>query len=451
MANLTMHAESMLMPPPPGSKVNGTSQHTDDAKAKVQKLRSGYISDPSCNDREVHNGDITLAPDELARSRHAVGLARVQMPPPSAPPPPPPPRSSSLFTAALIETSFGVDNNEPRTRVYANLPPPKSQQEGTHQQLDPFFDPYAQSMAATRRRQASGSDLKDSKTNVYASTMSMYQTWREDDAVFDAESKCYSMSDVHNIAPCPENELARKSSRNPSWGSVCSVANAKDSDTDSCQYGYTVVLSRTPKGEREGRRKRQASTGDYITNDHCYSLSRTKGLNHLDRDYVSTSDLHRGPPPPYKPPPKYERHPTYQTPSESEEVYPKLAQSSRHARTSTTSVSSYESARSHLSPNNVSPPSVNGYHTPSPNSHNTSIVGNTQNGSAEREVDRHRPLSREAPGTRSTVNMADSYQLAIDGSCTTPNGKRLFGNSLRRAYSSPSKNSSMMYCNVMFK
>ena len=444
MANLTMHAESMLMPPPPpGPKVNGNGQH---AKAKECKLRNGYIANPLGYDREVHNADITLPPDELARSRQApqpMGLARIQMPPPSVPPPPPPPRSSSLFTAALIETSFGIDNNEPRTRVYANLPPPKSQE--NTQQLDPFFDPYAQSMAAPRRRQASGSDLKDSKPNVYASTMSMYQTWREDDAVFDAESKCYSMSDVHNIAPCPENELARKSSRNPSWGSVHSVhTNAKDSDTDGCQYGYTVVLSRTPKSEKEDRRKRQSSTGDYITNDHCYSLSRPKGLNNLDRDCVSTSDLHRGPPPPYRPPPRYERHSIHQSPSEGEEVHRKLSQTSRYARTSTTSVSSYESARSHLSPNNVSPPAVNGYHTPSPNCHNTSMGGISQNGSEDR-----RPLSREGPTVKSKVNLQESYQLAIDGSCTTPNGKRLFGSSLRRAYSSPSK--IFTFLNIMAK
>ena len=437
MANLTMHAESILMPPPQqsGPKVNGNGYPTDDAKAKsLKSSRSGYVADPTGYDKEVHNADITLPPEELQKLRPGVqpaGLARIQMPPPSAPPPPPPPRSSSLFSAALIETSFGIDNNEPRTRVYANLPHARSQDPA--QKLDPFFDPYGQSIAATRKHQASGSDLKDSISNVYASTMSMYQTWREDDAVFDAESKCYSMSDVHNIQPCPENELARKSTKNPSWGSVHSATNAKDSDTDSCQYGYTVVLSRTPKGEG----KRHSTTGDYISTEHCYSLSRHKGMDRLDRDCVSTSDLHRGPPPPYRPPPKYERNPpVHLSPSENADDYPKLSQTSRYARTSTSSVSSYESARSHLSPNNVSPPTVNGYDTPSPSSHNTSVGGSSQPGSAG-----HRSLAsaRESTAVRSKVNLAESYQLAIDGSCTTPTGNRLFGNSLRRAYSSPSK------------
>ena len=142
MANLTMHAESILMPPPPpGPKVNGNDHQTNDAKAKSLKLsRSGYVADPTGYDREVHNADITLPPEELQKLRPGVqpaGLARIQMPPPSAPPPPPPPRSSSLFSAALIETSFGIDNNEPRTRVYANLPLARPQDPS--QKLDPFF------------------------------------------------------------------------------------------------------------------------------------------------------------------------------------------------------------------------------------------------------------------------------------------------------------------------
>ena len=77
---------------------------------------------------------------------------------------------------------------------------------------------------------------------------------------------------------------------------------------------------------------------------------------------------------------------------------------------------------------------------PSPSSHSTSVGGSSQPGSAE-----HRSLAstRESAAVRSKVNLAESYQLAIDGSCTTPTGNRLFGNSLRRAYSSPSKVSSI--------
>ena len=42
MANLTMHAESILMPPPQqsGPKVNGNGYPTDDAKAKKPQIIS---------------------------------------------------------------------------------------------------------------------------------------------------------------------------------------------------------------------------------------------------------------------------------------------------------------------------------------------------------------------------------------------------------------------------
>ncbi len=434
MANLTMHAESVLMPPPPLA-VTGSKPKVAIDQSKRHKAQNGCVADSAGFNSEVHGPDFPRAAGDLStrsglrNGLEPLGLARIQMPPPSAPPPPPPPRSSSLFTAALIETSFGVDSNEPRTHIYANFP--KKAQEPNSKRLDP----HSRSMGpAALRSQVTGiADLKSSQPNVFASTMSMYQTWRDDHAVFDSESKCYSMSDVHNILPGPENELSRKGT--PHWaGSTQSCATTKDSDTDSCQYGYTVVLSRTPKDdEKEGKHmRRQFSTGNYITADHCYSsLSKYKTLERgLNRDCVSTSDLHRGPPPPYKPPPKYERQSQkLVVENGTSAASPKLSRTARHSRTSTSSVSSYESARSHFSPIFDSPPLVNGLHTP------------PLPGATERESDSQRPLAvtRQGPGGQSKVSLTESYQQAINGSCTTPVGRNLFATSLRRAYSSPSK------------
>lgn len=397
MTNLTMHAESILMPPPPPPPASGPRQENGDSAAQ----------------------------------RH-VEL----MPPPGAVPPPPPPRSSSLFTSALMETSFGVDSNEPRTRIYANLPNP-TVKPTAEESYEPHSTvrPLSHTLPAPRvhQQQLSGAaDVKSShKLNAFASTMSMYQTWREDEAVFDAESKCYSMSDVHNIAPCPENELSRRcvaqtpAAAPASWGSAHSVAT-KESDTDSCQYGYTVVVSRTPKDEDAPQRKRSLPTDDYITADHCYSsLSK-------HRECVSTSDLHRGPPPPYKPPPKYERHA-----KKGETEYGRsLAQSSKYSRTSASSVSSYESARSHLSP--VSPPVVVGDLQPArdnPREASPAAARELRAARGDGAALRSQPQSR--------VSLTESYQLAIDGSCTTPTGKSLFASSIRRAFSSPSEFSTL--------
>ena len=216
-----------------------------------------------------------------------------------------------------LETSFGVDNEEPRTHIRT-----RSGHVGGNTGEYSFYD-------AQQCGLLNASKVLHDQRYRYPSSMSIETNYGEEES-FLPEQKCFSTNDVSQVQACPENELARHHTT-----FTTSYNNLSESVADWATYGYTVVLSTTPKSEHH--RRRHQSAGHMQCDDGHDSAVRHVNSNshqcqphsvHIDHDYYKQANVTQSEhtqqsrmwkssmaPPPYIPPPSYQQH-SRRTPSE---------------------------------------------------------------------------------------------------------------------------------------
>lgn len=171
------------------------------------------------------------------------------------------PQTPAWPLSARIETSFSVDNAEPRTRIY-------------HQGDD---------------RASTASSDKHSGRNRYSSIWSVDSKAQ----MSNLNQRCLSMTDVTQVE-YPENEL-REQKRVDSWLSINSQ-DMPQQTPDMLNYGFTVAVATTPVNKK-GSYTRHCNPPDH---DYCHSEWTQSRYNYQLPDTCSSAS-----PPPYKAPPSY--------------------------------------------------------------------------------------------------------------------------------------------------
>ena len=285
--------------------------------------------------------------------------------------------------ADRMETSFRVDGNEPRTHVYYK--------QGTTNGMEPLY--YS---LRDVRAQPQNSGFAMMNSQRFPSAVSIDSPYGKDEVFLSYEQKCLSTNDVSRMQPYPENGLLQHNRVN-SWRSM--QQGYPSTHVDDCTYGYTVVVSTTPKRERQ----RAHSGGNY---GRC---SGRLDYIHTEHDYYrqSVADFRDLQPPPYIAPPSYTS------------LYPSSMSNSGDNASS----SSYETAPSHHSAQQEDS-------SPAP------LTSEELNLPNDNQQDR----GKHHPTMYSRKNLAESYRRAVDSnsSCSTPLGRSLYSN-LQRSESSPSK------------
>ena len=184
----------------------------------------------------------------------------------------------------------------------------------------------------------------------------------------------------HNADPQSNGSLTTNS-RLSSASSV--TLNSQSSDTGNLKYGYTVVLSTTPKSTHSSSSGK--SSRRVVEND----------------------------PPPYVPPPSYD---AFRSSNRS------LNGSGHH---NSDSDSSYSSARSHRSSSSYSP------HVFGP--------GYVPRGGRENVAEQPVPSQSRVARRSAVVNLAESYRLAVGGTPPAQTGRANNRHVLQKAGSSPGK------------
>lgn len=291
-----------------------------------------------------------------------------------------------------LETYFGVDDSSPHTH------------------LIPGSGSFETSRGLTRHRSATG--LLPNK--AFSSTVSVETHYGADESFFQNEHKCLSTNDVYRLAPYPENGLSKhQCSSKSSYSSIPGAPRFREADNDT--YGYTVVLSTTPKSNQTRERHLSESSLQQHHNPYNYT-------SHIDSDhdyYKRGLSRHQNPPP-YVPPPSYKS------------IYQETAVSIDSSH------SSYETA-----PSRPATPETHKYlYRSQPPQY---ISQPNVYGSLQELFKRGKHDSRFT----SRSNMSGSYRKAVDRdhNYSTPLGRSLFrSRSLRRSQSSPSKNISKINC-----
>ena len=207
------------------------------------------------------------------------------------------PSSTSLaLQADRLETSFGVDNGEPRTHVRGKV----------RSSADPGYS----SLYDMQSRAQSATGILYNRGR-YTSSVSIETHYGEEESYLQQEQKCLSTNDVSRMVPYPENGLARHRHHGGRSSQASMSESVEMQPDDHNHYGYTVVLSTTPKSDNVRARHRSASASTYPEErDHWHHRERV----HSDHDYHKPAPKAAAPPP-YIPPPSYQ---TYhkQAPSE---------------------------------------------------------------------------------------------------------------------------------------
>ena len=329
--------------------------------------------------------------------------------------------SLSSLPGARLETSFGVNHEEPQTRILCNPIVPPVPTESTV----PFYGSQefqALSYISQPRVIATDQSIFVNPVSLVSSVDNIFERSRSEEPVTEPPSRFYSMSNVNEVGPVPENRLGQRHDSASTMRSSCTLVGEAPQLAIDSDYGYTVVLASAPKQQQGTPYSRLIQSQPCNVGGGSVADS---GYGGPASDTISVGSSRPDTPPPYVGPPSYSSlygsHKSLNGPAN-------------------TSGASYVSARSQPALDT----SASSRESPAYMSacSNPGSAGNPRGSSRsdrvrEQIVTGRPPLGYSSlPRARTKASMAESFIQAVDQS--TPHGI------MKRHNSSPSKTHSLL-------